>query len=82
MQVMKPDPKKFVKLSKLLARSDSSEEDPLWEGSSSESDRCCRTRHTREERQPRNLMSRFEIAAEAAHLQAPRIWQPFRVHMA
>jgi hypothetical protein len=42
-QVMKPSPRKFVKLSKLMALSSSSEEDPLWEDSQSESDQSCRT---------------------------------------
>jgi hypothetical protein len=42
-QVMKPGPRKFVKLSKLMALLSSSEEDPLWEDSQSESDQSCRT---------------------------------------
>jgi hypothetical protein len=82
-QEVKPGPRRFVKLSKLLAMSSSSEEECKemmgCEDSSAEGSRPCGPRKTKTGR-PRKPRTTFELAQEAAHCSPPRIWQP--VHSA
>jgi hypothetical protein len=76
---VKPGPRRFAKLSKLLAMSSSSEEEckgkSACEDSTSESTKPCCSWKTKT-RRPRKPRTAFELAQEAANCSAPRIWQP------
>jgi hypothetical protein len=76
---VKPGPRRFAKLSKLLAMSSSSEEDCKakmdCEASSMAVDKSCGPRKKKTGR-PRKPRTAFEMAQEAAHYSAPSIWQP------